>query len=93
MFKRNSMGFGAMLASIIPAALFLLIEYVFTVERNGIEVPRFDEATILVLAIAANILPFTYYMKHPEYERTGRGILLITFIYAAIYIFVKFLRQ
>ena len=87
------MGFGAMLASIIPAALFLLIEYVFTVERNGIEVPRFDEATILVLAIAANILPFTYYMKHPEYERTGRGILLITFIYAAIYIFVKFLRQ
>jgi len=93
MFKRNSMAFGAMLAAVIPAILFLLIEELFTVKQNGMDVPRFDEATILVLSIFVNIIPFSYYMKHAEYEKTGRGILLVTFIYAAIYIFVKFLRD
>jgi hypothetical protein len=93
MFKRNSLAFGAMLAAVIPAILFLLIEKLFTVERDGVDVPRYDEATILVLSIFANILPFSYYMKHAEYEKTGRGMLLVTFIYAAIYIFVKFIRE
>jgi hypothetical protein len=32
-------------------------------------------------------------MKKPEYEQTGKGILLVTFAYAAIYIFLKFFKD
>jgi hypothetical protein len=32
-------------------------------------------------------------MKKPEYEQTGKGILLVTFFYAAVFIFIKFFKE
>jgi hypothetical protein len=93
MFRKNSLGFGASIGAVIPLLIFLLIQEVFQVERNGIMVPRFDQATILVLSIAANLIPFSRYMKDQRYEQTGKGILLVTFLYAAIYIFLKFFKE
>ena len=93
MFRKNSLGFGASIGAIVPLLIYVLIQEVFFVERNGMMVPRFDQATVLVLAIAANLIPFSRYMKDQRYEQTGKGILLVTFFYAAIYIFLKFFRE
>jgi hypothetical protein len=93
MFNKNSLGFGASIGATIPLLLYIIIQEVFKVERNGIMVPRFDQATVLVLSIAANLIPFSRYMKDPRYEQTGKGILLVTFLYAAIYIFLKFFKE
>jgi hypothetical protein len=93
MFKRNSLAFGASLGAVLPVFLYVILQEAFTVERNGITFPRFDQATSLVLSIAVNLIPFTRYMKKPEYEQTGKGILLVTFFYAAVFIFIKFFKE
>jgi hypothetical protein len=93
MFKKNSLAFGASLGAVLPVLLYMILQEGFTVERNGISVPRFDQATSLVLSIAVNLIPFSRYMKKPEYEQTGKGILLVTFIYGAVFIFLKFFKE
>lgn len=93
MFKKNSLAFGASLGAVLPVLLYMLLQEVITVERNGVTLPRFDQATSLVLSIAVNLIPFSRYMKKPEYEQTGKGILLVTFIYGAVFIFIKFFKE
>lgn len=89
MFRKDHIAFGAMIGSVIPIAIYLLLELI-TIERNGIRVPVFSENTRLVLAVAANLLPFRQYMVKLKLERTGKGILLVTFIYAFAYLFNRF---
>jgi hypothetical protein len=93
MWNKNSLPFGASIGAIIPVIIYFLIQEFAKVEREGVMVSRFDDATVLVLAIAANLIPFSSYMKKREYEQTGKGILLVTFAYAAIYIFLKFFKE
>ncbi len=42
-------------------------------------------STMYLIAIVSNIFVFRYYMVKIKYDRTGRGILLVTFIYILIY--------
>ncbi len=37
------------------------------------------------LAIASNLLSFRYYMVNLKYDRTGRGLLLLTFVWIILY--------
>lgn len=37
------------------------------------------------LAIASNLLSFRYYMVSLKYDRTGRGLLLLTFVWIILY--------
>lgn len=89
MFKRDSLAFGVTLGALIPLGVYLLLQSVET-ERAGLVVPRFDPASSLVLALAVNLLPFSILMKKPQFEQTGKGMLIATFAYAAIYIYLKF---
>ncbi len=40
-----------------------------------------------LLAVFSNLIPFRYYMVNKKYDRTGRGILLITFAYALLFFY------
>ena len=93
MLNRNSLAFGASIGALLPLAFYLLFQEVVLVERNGLKVPLFDQPTSLVLALAVNILPFSRLMKNERYEQTGKGILLSTFLYAAVFVFLKFFKE
>lgn len=41
--------------------------------------------TIKLLSIAINVLPIRYYFVKRNYDHTGRGVLLVTFIYIVVY--------
>lgn len=88
MLKKDNMAFGAMLGAIIPVIAYFLLE-LLTVTRGGVKMPMFSEGTIMVLSIFVNIIPFRQYMVKLKYDKTGRGILLVTFIYAFVYLFTK----
>lgn len=80
-FNKNHLGFGVLLGAVIPFIVFLLILYIDQNFMNngpgGIVVPP---NIMAFLSIAINLLPFRYYMINLRYERTGRGILLSTFL-------------
>lgn len=90
MFKKDNFIFGLLLGSVIPLIVYTLLEQLVTIEIKGVIQPRFDQATNLVLSLVANILPFRQYMQKGNYEKTGKGILLMTFVYAMIYMVIKF---
>ncbi|MEX1189113.1 MAG: hypothetical protein WED33_07630 [Bacteroidia bacterium] len=74
----------------IPLLIFIFLEEVVTIEIDNKVQPRFDQATNLVLALVGNVLPFRQYMQKGHYEKTGKGILLMTFIFAILYMVLKF---
>jgi hypothetical protein len=90
MFKKDNFVFGLLLGTVIPLIVYTLLEQLVTIEIKGVSQPRFDQATNLVLSLVANILPFRQYMQKGNYEKTGKGILLMTFVYAMIYMVIKF---
>jgi uncharacterized membrane protein YdjX (TVP38/TMEM64 family) len=90
MLKKDNFIFGLLLGTLIPLIVYVFLEEVVTIEVNGETQPRFDQATNLVLALVANVLPFRQYMQKGNYEKTGKGILLVTFIFAIAYMILKF---
>ena len=91
MFKRDNFAFGTMIGAVIPILVFLFLQEFVTIKlNNGETEPRFDDATNLVLSLVFNLIPFRQYMQKGNYEKTGKGILLMTFIYAMVYVYIKF---
>jgi hypothetical protein len=87
MFKKDHLAFGAMIGAIIPVIIYALLDLITYNAGTG-TVKLFDDRTKMVLGIAANMLPFRQYMIKLKFEQTGKGILLVTFIYAFVYLFV-----
>lgn len=87
MFKKDHLAFGAMIGAVLPVIVYSLLEQI-TFNSSGTDHALFDDKTKMVLAIVANMLPFRQYMLKMKFEQTGKGILLVTFIYAFIYLFV-----
>ncbi len=42
-----------------------------------------------IIGIAFNLWPIRYYFVKKKYELTGRGILLVTFVYVVIYFWLQ----
>jgi hypothetical protein len=47
--------------------------------------------TLILISVFPNLFTLRYYLKNLKYDRTGRGILLVTFVYAILY-FVVYLK-
>ena len=91
MFKRDNFAFGCMIGAVLPIVVYVLLQEFVTVTLNtGKTEPRFDDATNLVLSLVTNLIPFRQYMQKGNYEKTGKGILLMTFVYALVYVYIKF---
>lgn len=45
-------------------------------------------STMMLLALFSNLISFRYYMVNLKYDRTGRGILLVTFLYAGVFFYL-----
>ena len=83
---------GGVLAAITPAILYLglsnLILFLSDKFTNGI--PLIQEHNIILVSVFLNMIIFTGYIHKSPYDKTGRGIMLVTFIYTAIYFVWRF---
>jgi hypothetical protein len=86
MYKRDSYVLGILIGLVLPLILYgvILLVLSFWGQVDGwLYVPR-PEAPLL-FSVFANLLPFRYYMVNLKADRTGRGLLLITFILVLSY--------
>jgi|AntRauTorcE11898_2_1112593.scaffolds.fasta_scaffold00905_3 hypothetical protein len=83
--KRDTTGLGIFLGIVLPAVLFFVI-------RGGLHLLEMvvDQASLqfhyaLLLSTTINLLTLRYYLVNLKYEKTGRGILAVTFVYIILY--------
>lgn len=89
MLKRDSWWLGAGLGAILPVVFYLIILAVMRqwgTVSEGIYLLK--SSTMMLLALFSNLISFRYYMVNLKYDRTGRGILLVTFLYAGVFFYL-----
>ena len=89
MFKRDSYFFGVIIGLFLPC-LFFIVFYFIGILFEGLAVNSkyFTLPSQILLSIAANVIPLRYYFASLKYDRSGRGVLLITFLMVIIYFFL-----
>ena len=91
-FKKDSFILGGVLASIAPAIVYLILSTLVDVlsEKYTQGIPLITEHNIILVSVFLNMLIFTTYIHKAPYDKTGRGVMLITFIYTVIYFIWRF---
>ena len=84
MFRIDNILFGIVIGSLLPAIFILGFNFLFLDYLQA----DLTEDTIYVLSVLINFLIFRIYMINMEMDKTGRGILLATFLYAFGYIYL-----
>jgi hypothetical protein len=79
--KKDSFIFGAILGIVIPLILYgfiLLINFVLV--QMGMTQVYLDRKIHVLISLTGNLIPVRYYFVNLKYDKTGRAVLLITFI-------------
>ncbi len=89
-FKKDSYWFGGVLGVILPAIALLIIAAIFRFFESVLAAPiNFEREHLFLLSIMINLLPFRTYMVKFHYDKTGRAILGVTFLYVmAFFLFL-----
>jgi hypothetical protein len=80
--KSDSWGLGILLGLLLPLIVYALL--VIVINFTGLGLAR---ANAMLLSVFINLFTFRYYMVSLNFDRTGRGILLVTFALVAFYFF------
>ncbi len=90
MLKKDSWGLGILIGLVVPLLIYGLILLILSpwgyVERG---IYQLNPEMPFLVAIFFNLLPFRYFMVSLKYDKTGRGILLITFLMAIAFFYFK----
>jgi hypothetical protein len=89
-FKKDSRFLGGIIGLFLPIIVylfFILIAY-GTKSLFSIETSPYLNALRLV-SIASNLIVMRYYFVKLKFDYTGRGILLVTFIYVLVYFWIQ----
>lgn len=92
LLRKNSIWVGIVLAALAPVVSYLLLTGInYTFEHwlhSGNTILRED--TILLTSVFLNLFIFIPYLKFDKYEKTGRGVLLVTFTGVVILFLTQF---
>jgi hypothetical protein len=90
MLKKDNWILGIALGLLLPLAIYGILYFIMvnwgTVDET-LGVFYIKESTMQLISIFSNLFTFRYYMVNLKYDKTGRGILLVTFIFAALFFY------
>ncbi len=85
-FQKDQFFLGILLGLVLPAIFYLALYLLDMVVFSIFQTHMLDKQEYLyLLSLAINLLAIKYYFVNLKYDKTGRGILLITFALALAY--------
>jgi len=91
-WQKDDFKFGALIGAVVPMITYLILESIDRTVMQLWKIPFFLlDDTQFALAVAGNLFFFRQFMVRKMKDRTGKGILMMTFVYAFIYILLFFL--
>ena len=91
--KKDSMLVGFLLGAAVPPIIFTILYFTnMGVSKAFDKSHILEDNTVKLISIVLNIFIFRHYLVKEHFEKSGRGVLLATFIYALV-IFYFFIRH
>lgn len=86
MLKKDNWILGIALGILAPAITYGIITLILKLIGQPVENIRYlRESTVQLLAIASNLPIFRYYLVKLKYDKTGRGVLMVTFVLTIVF--------
>ncbi|MBW6479777.1 MAG: hypothetical protein K0B37_10135 [Bacteroidales bacterium] len=90
MLKKDNWALGIIMGLVVPLIVYGIIltivrTYGVVDEIRGIYMMK--TSTMQLIGVFSNLFTFRYYMVNLKFDKTGRGILLATFIYAGLFFY------
>jgi len=84
--KKDHYIFGIAIGIIVPIVLFGII-YLLNYLLVTTDIAKFylDLQTHVLISLFGNLIPIRYYFVNLKYDKTGRGVLLITFLLVLVF--------
>ena len=84
--KQDSFILGIILGAFAPLILFGILYYInLFIGKLHYNVPFIQTSTLQLAAIIVNVLLMRQYLVKLKFDKTGRGFLLVTFVYILAY--------
>lgn len=84
--KKDSYFLGAALGILLPGLVYLVLFGTVEGIRSLLSQPfTMEHHYLYLLSIMINLLPLRTYMESFKYDKTGRGLLAVTFVYMIFY--------
>lgn len=81
MFKKDNFFIGIIIGIITPFVVYLIVHFGLFLAENILQKQELmNTLSKQILSIVPNLLIFRYYFVKLKFEKTGRSILLATFI-------------
>lgn len=90
MLKRDHYVLGLVVGILAPTLLFGLILLMnFLLFEIGVAKLHLDFQTHILVSLFGNLIAIRYYFVNLKFDKTGRGVLLITFILIIVFFAFK----
>jgi hypothetical protein len=92
MLKKDNLVFGTLIGVVLPAAFFGLLKLISVFLEPGTtwSLP-FESDRIYLFSLIVNVIPIRLYFVNYKFEKTGRGVLLSTFLLMVIiFLFIRY---
>ena len=90
-FYKDSLLLGVVLGIALPLISFGILYAISTIFAPAGKDYLIDLSVVILVSVFTNLFTLRYYLIKPKFDKTGRGILLVTFILAIGY-FAVYLR-
>ena len=86
MLKRDNTAFGALVGLVLPGLAYGLLWFVsLLVDYGSIWSLPFESDKMMMLSLVINLIPIRVYFVSYKFDKTGRGVLLVTFLLMVAY--------
>ena len=86
MLKRDNIAFGILVGLVLPVITYGLLSLITLFVETGTAWTRpFEHDRLLLLALIINVIPLRLYFVTYKLDKTGRGVLLATFLLMVCY--------
>jgi hypothetical protein len=86
MLKKDNIAFGVLIGLVLPILIFGLLWFIsLLIKAEGVWARPFQSENMMLLSVMLNLIPMRIYLVKYRFDKTGRGVLLITFLLVAAY--------
>ncbi|MFW6019649.1 MAG: hypothetical protein ACOCPM_03635 [Bacteroidales bacterium] len=90
--KKDTFLLGIILGLIVPVIFYFIIYYVNGYFEDSMRKDFLKEHTIMLVSIVLNVFVLRHFLVNKYREKTGRGVLMATFVYSLIF-FIMFMKS